>query len=134
MATIVSKKQTLDINQGVAIGFGFPLNGNAVFKPTFQTRDQIKANLVNFLLTNNGERVFNPNFGADLRRLLFDFQDDVENDLEDIVRGKVREMFPSVNVERLNIKRLDDTNTIQLSIVYSIQSFGISDSISINLQ
>ena len=134
MATIVSKKQTLDINQGVAIGFGFPLNGDAVFKPTFQTRDQIKANLVNFLLTNNGERVFNPNFGADLRRLLFDFQDDVENDLEDIVRGKVREMFPSVNVERLNIKRLDDTNTIQLSIIYSIQSFGISDSISINLQ
>ena len=134
MATIVSKKQPLDINQGVAIGFGFPLNGNAVFIPTFQTRDQIKANLVNFLLTNYGERVFNPRFGADLRRLLFDFQDDVENDLEDIVRDKVREMFPSINVERLNIKRLDDTNTIQLSIIYSIQSFGISDSISINLQ
>ena len=100
---------------------------------TFETRDQIRANLVNFLLTNQGERVFNPNFGADLRLLLFNFQDDAENDLINIVRDRVKELFPSVSIERLTINRLDDTNTIQLNITYSIQSFGISDSISINL-
>jgi len=133
MATIVSKKYPIDISKRTAIGFDFPLNGDAVFNQTFETRDQIRANLVNFLLTNQGERVFNPNFGADLRLLLFNFQDDVENDLVNIVRDRVKELFPSVSIERLTINRLDDTNTIQLNITYSIQSFGISDSISINL-
>ena len=71
--------------------------------------------------------------GADLRLLLFNFLDDAENDLINIVRDRVKELFPSVSIERLTINRLDDTNTIQLNITYSIQSFGISDSISINL-
>ena len=133
MATIVSKKYPIDISKRTAIGFDFPLNGDVVFNQTFETRDQIRANLVNFLLTNQGERVFNPNFGADLRLLLFNFQDDAENDLINIVRDRVKELFPSVSIERLTINRLDDTNTIQLNITYSIQSFGISDSISINL-
>ena len=133
MATIVSKKYPIDISKRTAIGFDFPLNGDAVFNQTFETRDQIRANLVNFLLTNQGERVFNPNFGADLRLLLFNFQDDAENDLINIVRDRVKELFPSVSIERLTINRLDDTNTIQLNITYSIQSFGISDSITINL-
>ena len=118
MATIVSKKYPIDISKRTAIGFDFPLNGDAVFNQTFETRDQIRANLVNFLLTNQGERVFNPNFGADLRLLLFNFQDDAENDLINIVRDRVKELFPSVSIERLTINRLDDTNTIQLNITY----------------
>ena len=72
MAQIIQNKYPIDTEARKAVGFGFPLNGNAVFVPTYQTRDQIKANLVNYLLTNRGERVFNPNFGADLRNLLFE--------------------------------------------------------------
>ena len=72
MAQIIANKNPIDSQPRRAVGFGFPLNGNAVFVPTYQTRDQIKANLVNFLLTNKGERVFNPNFGADLRSTLFE--------------------------------------------------------------
>ena len=72
MAQIIQNKYPIDTEARRAVGFGFPLNGNAVFVPTYQTRDQIKANLVNYLLTNKGERVFNPNFGGDLRNLLFE--------------------------------------------------------------
>ena len=71
MARVIQSKWPIDLQKSRAIGFGFPLNGDAVFVPTYYTRDQIKANMVNYLLTNKGERVFNPNFGADLRNLLF---------------------------------------------------------------
>ena len=134
MATIVANKQPLDINQRVAVGFGFPLNGGAVFNPTFQTSDQIKANLINFILTNSGERVFNPNFGANLRSLLFEFQNNAEVGLRQIMQDQIQSLFPSINIQQLNIRRADDTNTIRLSITYIIRNFGISDSISINLQ
>ena len=133
MANIVQKKFPIDISQRTAIGFNFPLNGPAVFNQTFETREQIKANLVNFLLTNQGERVFNPDFGANLRLLLFDFQDDVEVGLRDILQSNVRALFPTIQIEQFNVTRLEDTNTIQLSMIYSIESFGIRDSISINL-
>ncbi len=133
MANIVQKKFPIDISQRTAIGFNFPLNGPAVFNQTFETREQIKANLVNFLLTNQGERVFNPDFGANLRLLLFDFQDDVEVGLRDILQSNVRALFPTIQIEQFDITRLEDTNTIQLSMIYSIESFGIRDSISINL-
>ena len=133
MATLVPKQFPLDISQRTAIGFNFPINGPAVFNQTFETREQIKANLLNYLLTNQGERIFNPDFGADLRILLFDFKDDVDSDLREILQSKVQELFPTVRIEQFELKRQEDQNTIQLSIVYSIQSFGVSDSISINL-
>ena len=43
-----------------------------MFNSTFSTKDQIKSNLINLLLTYKGERVENPEFGADLPRLLFE--------------------------------------------------------------
>ena len=71
MAQIIANKIPIDLNARKAVGFGFPLNGNAVFVPTYQTKNQIQANLINYLLTNKNERVFNPSFGADLRSLVF---------------------------------------------------------------
>ena len=133
MANIVQNRFPLDQSQRTGIGFNFPIDGPTVFNQTFETREQIKANLLNYLLTNQGERVFNPNFGADLRLLLFDFQASAAEDLQEILQDKVKELFPTVNIEQFELNRLEDQNTIQLSIVYSIQSFGISDSISINL-
>ena len=61
MATLINQKYPLDLEARKAIGYGFPLNGNAVFKPTYQTRDQIKANLINYLLTNKKEIPTNNN-------------------------------------------------------------------------
>ena len=62
MARIIQSKFPIDLTPSVAVGFGFPLNGPAVFVPTYNTRDQIKANMVNYLLTNKGERFKYLNF------------------------------------------------------------------------
>ena len=72
MARIIQSKFPIDLTPSVAVGYGFPLNGDAVFVPTFTTREQTKANIINYLLTNKGERVFKPMFGGDLRNLLFE--------------------------------------------------------------
>ena len=61
------------INSGsAALGFSFPLSGTAVFNPTYTIKEVVKTNLLNWLLTNEGERVFRPNFGANLRALLWE--------------------------------------------------------------
>ena len=46
MARILQNRYPIDSNDRKIVGFGFPLNGPAVFNPTFTTREQTKANLI----------------------------------------------------------------------------------------
>ena len=41
----------IDTNKRQAIGFSFPFNGPAGgFKPTYSTKDQLKSNLIKYIL------------------------------------------------------------------------------------
>tara|TARA_R110001606_G_C15210890_1_gene632877 strand:- start:463 stop:870 length:408 start_codon:yes stop_codon:yes gene_type:complete len=134
MARIIQSKWPIDLQKSRAIGFGFPLNGDAVFVPTYLTRDQIKANMVNFLLTNKGERVFKPNFGADLRALLFDnILDITTEELKNNIQSEITKHFPSVEIKEIQFNNVPDTNTVNFTLVYQIMNFGVDDSINILL-
>ena len=53
------------------------------------------------MLTNKGERVFRPDFGADLRALLFENIIDAEiEDLRSIIQVDITRFFPNVSSER----------------------------------
>ena len=72
MARIVNRTlQNID-GEIRGLGFSFPMSANGVFTSTYTTRDVVKNNLINWLLTNKGERVFRPLFGANLRELIFE--------------------------------------------------------------
>ena len=49
------------------------------------------------------------------------------------MQDKIGQFFPTITINQFDITKLENQNTIQLSVIYSIRSFGISDSISINL-
>jgi phage baseplate assembly protein W len=135
MAQIIQNKYPIDLDARKAVGFGFPLNGNAVFVPTYQTRDQIKANLVNYILTNRGERVFNPNFGANLRALLFEGIDDSTLDeIQNRIQNSIATYFPQIVVNQIQFNTQPDQNTINFTLIYQIINFEITDSVNILLQ
>jgi phage baseplate assembly protein W len=136
MAQIIQSKVPIDLVPSKAIGFGFPLNGDAVFVPTYQTRDQIKANMVNYLLTNKGERVFNPNFGGDLRNLLFDQIEDAElDDLKTMIQEDIATFFPLVEIKEISFDNTShDENSIQFNLTYEVVVFGFEDELNILLQ
>ena len=122
MAQIISNKSPIDLNKRKAIGFGFPLNGDAVFVPTYQTKDQIQANLINFCLTNKRERFFNPNFGLDLRNLLFENITDTSLDeLKELVSSGIADNFPQINIKQLEFINDPDINTINFVLKYEIK-------------
>ena len=66
----IKRINPLDINKNVSIGVAFPLDETNLFKSTQTEKEQIKSNLINVLLTEQGERVNLPNFGVGLKNLL----------------------------------------------------------------
>jgi|TARA_R110000851_G_scaffold2610_2_gene10641 phage baseplate assembly protein W len=134
MAQILANKIPIDSNPRKAVGYGFPLNGNAVFTPTYTTREQTKANLINFLLTNTNERVFNPSYGANLRAQIYEvLSTDSSGDLEDIIIQAINERFPNVEVKEINFNPQPDTNTLFFTLTYEVALLSGVDEINIEL-
>jgi hypothetical protein len=69
MAYRVENTGSLDYQ--LAIGVSLPFNADGVFNPTYTSTEQIRANLINFILTNKGERPLNATYGSDIRKYLF---------------------------------------------------------------
>jgi hypothetical protein len=135
MAQIIANKFPIDLQARKAVGFGFPLNGNAVFVPTYQTKDQIKANLLNYLLTNKGERIFNPNFGSNLRKYLFEnINDKTTDDLQYQISNDISLYFPLIEVMNISFDNIPDENIVNFILSYRIKSFGITDQLNILIQ
>ena len=72
MAFDVQQINPLDLQPRKAVGVGLPFSSKSVFNSTYATKDAIKSNLINYFLTEKGERFLNPALGAGLRALLFD--------------------------------------------------------------
>ena len=135
MARILNNRFPIDVIGRKAVGFSLPFNGPAVFNPTYTVRDQTKSNLINYLLTNKGERVFNPEFGADWRSLLFqNIADSTTEELENRIQNDINNLFPQVAIKQIQFINQPDLNQINFSLSYTIANFGITDDIQILLQ
>jgi len=121
MAYRIPNKHPLDINQRVGVGVSIPFNSPAVFNTTYTTSEQVKSNIINYVLTNNNERVFNPNFGANLRAQLFENMTPISvSNLENNLIRDINNLFPNIRVLSINIQPLYDENIVNISITYSI--------------
>ena len=122
-----------DLDKNKAIGVSIPFNGGGVFKSTFSTKDQIKSNLINLLLTYKGERVLNPQFGADLPRLLFEpINNDTLIKIENQIVTSVSTYIPEITITNIEITPDTDKNTIYVNIIYQLKLSGTTDNIIID--
>jgi len=122
-----------DLRPRVAIGFDLPINGEAVFTPNYQTKDAIKNNLINYFLTNPGERPGNPEFGAGLRRYIFTQMVDGNMDyIREDMQEKIATNFPNVALSSIEVFQDPDTSRIRVDIKYGIVNTGINDELELN--
>lgn len=126
----------LDLDPNIGVGISLPFNAGNVFTSTFSTKDQIKYNLINVLLTNKGERVENPKFGSDLKRFIFEVSNDesYENIREEILFTIERYFRNKITVTNISITPFPDNNLINIKIDYTINLSGQNDSISVNFE
>jgi phage baseplate assembly protein W len=133
MAYRIPNKNPIDVEQRVAVGVSIPFNANDVFNKTYTTTDQIKSNIINYILTDKGERVFNVNFGSSLRRYVFE-NSNLENStlLQQTLKTELQANFPNVQFNQISVTPNYDENTIDISIVYTIYN-GPENQINITI-
>lgn len=111
--------------QKTAIGIGLPFNNPSAFKPIYSTAEQIKYNLINLLLTNKGERIENPEFGADIKKELFEqIDENTFESLKDKIIDNVSVFIPAVTLTDVTITPSTDSNTISINIEYKLKTSG----------
>ena len=113
-----------DQDKRVSVGIDFPFGrvggGDGYFQTTKTTVESIKNNIKLLLQTHQGERVFQPNLGMNLRQLLFEQQDEetiiqIENNIVDVFAI----WFPFVELNDIKVEEAD--NQINLNVVFSLK-------------
>jgi phage baseplate assembly protein W len=135
MAFDVKRINPLDRQARKAVGVNIPFSGNAVFNSTYETKEAVKANIINYLLTGKGERYFNPSFGSGLRNELFNnINRENLSTLEFKVRLDLENYFPTLEVIDLKVQTEPDNNIITLSLRFRLTDTLIEDEILINFE
>lgn len=125
----------IDLQESVAVGINLPFAAPSVFSSNYQTKDAIKSNLINFFLTNPGERPLNPLFGGGLRDFIFtNIADDNLDSLQEDLSEKIGLYFPNIKIEDLIVSGDFDNNQIDISLTYSVINTNITDTLSIQFQ
>ena len=112
----------IDIGQKRGIGINVLFNNDtSVFNQTFTTKEQVKANLINYILTNKGERFFDPTFGGDLRASIFN-PDSTLDTITVRLENEIYAYVPNIIIRNISLKKYSDENLVNLIIDYSINN------------
>ena len=130
----INRVNPLDLQKNIAIGVSLPFNGpSGPFNKTYSTADQVKSNLINLLLTNKGERVFNPEFGTNLYRVLFEgIVEDLVPAVQNLITTNVSIFVPEVQITNIIVNTDNrDNNSISITVNYRLKISGTPDEITV---
>jgi len=135
MAYINGKRRInpLDINKNVTIGVAFPLDEVNMFKGTQTIKEQVKSNLINLLLTEQGERVNEPNFGVGIKNLLFQ-QSINKEELEEKINFQINFYIPEITLISASVGSINNENQVYITISYRFKTDGSTDAVTTTFQ
>ena len=111
-----------DIGQPKGIGISILFNNDdAIFYTTTTTKEQVKSNLVNYILTNKGERFFDPMFGGNLRASLFEPDTSLDN-IAARLENEIYAYVPNIIIRDISVKKYSDQNLVNIILDYSINN------------
>jgi phage baseplate assembly protein W len=139
MAYQLQKKFIIDTkDKSVGVSLPFTVGNNGFFAVTYTTKEQIKSDLKNLILTNRGERLMQPEFGCNLRQAIFEQIDDggVYEFIKNEIETSIQKWLPFVIVNSIEIKEDSnsiDNNKINVSLNYTLSFAGNNSRDTLNI-
>ena len=88
------------------------------FYKTKTVLEQAKANLQNLLLTTPGERIMQPEFGSQLKFIVFEQGENIPDRIEEAINSAVDKHLAYINIE--NVFTTQQDNQLNVSIEFSV--------------
>lgn len=125
--------------QGINIRTPLARSSSGAFRLNTTTVDAVANNLRVLILTNENERPMQPDFGANLRGLIFEQGPDLEQQIKDRIEGAVSRWLPYVNLDEILVflPGKSDTyapNEARIKIKFSINGTKIEGSTEIGVK
>lgn len=94
----------------------FPLRDdsakNKYLQMTQITKDALGSNLLLLLLTQKGERYYEPDYGTNLLKYIFEPSDDITiGDIEKEIKDTVGLYIPSLTIDKIRFQQFKDEDT-----------------------
>ena len=81
----------------------------------------VRQSIKNLLLTNYGERLFQPTIGSNVYRSIFEPNDDIlSEDLRYHIQKTIEDFEPRIRIQLIEINPTPDDNDIKINIIYSL--------------
>lgn len=107
------------------LGLTLPIErgNNGYFTQGRDILSQVKSNITNLILTRKGERIFQPDFGCDVHRIIFEplTMDNIAN-VRASIEGAIKIWMPYVSIVDLQISKNENVNSVFINLTFSVNT------------
>ena len=97
----------------------------------------IKADLMHLIITRKGQRLYNPDFGTDLLKYIFEPEDGLTlNLVKDEVNTSVKKYLPNLKINNLTVEQSTESDyaaVVRIDYTITNDVFNATDFIIINI-
>jgi len=100
---------------------GFLIGSNINDLQLLENEDSVKQSILNLLLTNTGERLYNNSFGCDLNKLLFENSTpQTISAIIDLIRSTIENFESRVRVLDVLVSPIQDDSAYAVTVYFSV--------------
>lgn len=119
----------------INIDFPFRDSDNGFyFKMNKTDKDAIRADLLHLLLTNKGERLYLPDFGSDLKKFIFEPNDEITHEqIRDNLNETIVRYIPNLLINDITFRNDSIEELIIVELTYTVTegTFTSTDTITL---
>lgn len=93
----------------------------------------VKQSLRNLLLTNRGEKPFEPLYGGDLRRYLFELDDVDDDEIQDRIVATCARYEPRVRIFEVLTNSRPDSNSVEVLVRFQVLNTRQTETLNLSL-
>jgi phage baseplate assembly protein W len=116
------------------ITFPFHLDANGRIAETSTYEEVVRAQVIDALMTNQGERVFRPRYGCDIQAALFDPTDElVRRDAAGQIKARLELLVPRCIVRniKVDIPTTGQRGVVNVTILYRPSVYATDVSVTV---
>jgi phage baseplate assembly protein W len=97
-------------------------------------KDAIRADLLHLLLTNKGERLYLPEFGSDLKKFIFEPNDEITHEqIKDNLNQTIIRFIPNLLINDISFRNdaIEELIIVELTYTVTEGTFTSTDTITL---